>query len=54
MKYDKTFLRNKFLLKRKKEYLRVKKFNFKLIFNLIKRNFKNKKIIIAGYYPSNY
>jgi len=54
MKYDKTFLRNKFLLKRKKEYLRVKKFNFKLIFNLIKRNFKNKKIIIAGYYPANY
>ena len=55
MKYfDKSFLRKKSLLLRKKKYLKVKKFNFKLIFNLIKKHFYNKKIIIAAYYPSNY
>ena len=54
MKYDKPYLRNKFLLQRKKKYLRVKKFNFNLIFKLIRKHFHKKKIIIAGYYPSNY
>ena len=54
MKYDKSYLRNKFFLKRKKEYLTPDKFNFFLIYRLIKKNFKNKKITIAGYYPSNY
>ena len=54
MKYDKFYLRNISLLKRKKKYLTVKKFNFNLIFNLIKKHFNKKKIIIAGYYPSNY
>jgi len=54
MKYDKSFLRNKFILERKKKYLSVKKFNFNLIFNLIKKHFKKKRIAIAGYYPSNY
>ena len=54
MKYDKIYLRKKFLLKRKKKYLANKTFNFTSIFNLIKRNFNNKKIIIAGYYPSYY
>ena len=54
MKYDKSFLRNKFLLERKKRYLKVKKFNFNLIFNLIKKNFGRKKITIAAYYPANY
>ena len=54
MKYDKYFLRNRSLLKRKKKYLKIKKFNFNLIFNLIKKNFSNKKITIAGYYPANY
>ena len=39
---------------RKKKYLKKKKFNFNLIFNLIENIFKKKKIIIAGYYPSNY
>jgi len=53
MKYDKSYLRNIFLLKRKKNYLSKKKFNFNLIFNLIKKHFNKKKIIIAGYYPSN-
>ena len=54
MKYDKSFLRKKFLFQRKKKYLKVKKFNFNLIFNLINRHFKKKNINIAGYYPSNY
>jgi len=54
MKNDKTYLRKKSLLLRKKNYLKVKKFNFSLIFKLIKKNFLNKKINIAGYYPSNY
>ena len=54
MKYDKLYLRNISLLKRKKKYLTVKKFNFNLIFKVIKKHFANKKITIAGYYPSNY
>ena len=54
MKYDKLYLRNKSLSQRKKKYLTVKKFNFNLIFKLIRKHFHKKKIIIAGYYPSNY
>ncbi len=54
MKYGKSFLRKKSLLERKKKYLTVKKFNFNLIFSLIKKIFHKKKITIAGYYPSNY
>ena len=54
MKYDKSALRSKSLLQRKKKYLTVKNFNFNLIFNLISKHFNKKKIIIAGYYPSNY
>ena len=54
MKYDKFFLRKKFLLQIRKKYLIAKKFNFNLIFNLIKQHFNRKKIIIAGYYPSDY
>ena len=54
MKYDKFYLRKKFLLKRKKQYLNKRKFNFNIIFKLIKKHFHNKKIIIAAYYPSNY
>ena len=54
MKYDKSFLRNKSLLKRKKKYSKVKKFNFNLIFNLIKKKYGKKKITIAAYYPANY
>ena len=54
MTYDKSFLRKKSLLKRKKNYLKIKKFNFNLIFKLIKKHFSNKKINIASYYPSNY
>ena len=54
MKYDKSYLRNIFLLERKKRYLSVEKFDFNLIFKLIKKIFNSKKISIAGYYPSNY
>ena len=54
MKFSKSSLRNKFLLQRKKKYLNAKKFNFNLIFSLINKHFNRKKIIIAGYYPSNY
>ena len=54
MKNNKFFLRKKFLLKREKNYLKAKKFNFNLIFKLINKHFNKKKIIIAGYYPSNY
>ena len=54
MVYDKAFLRNRFLLQRKKKYLTVKKFNFNLIFQLIRKHFKKRKITIAAYYPTNY
>ena len=54
MKYDKSYLRNKSLLQRKKRYLSTKNFNFNLIFNLIRKHFRQKKITIAGYYPSFY
>ena len=54
MVYDKAFLRSRFLLQRKKKYLTVNKFNFNLIFQLIKKHLKKKKITIAAYYPTNY
>jgi len=54
MKYDKNYLRNHFILKRKNKHLKTNKFNFNLIFKLIKKNFPKKKTTIAGYYPSNY
>tara|TARA_Y100000590_G_scaffold343650_1_gene392715 strand:+ start:101 stop:673 length:573 start_codon:yes stop_codon:yes gene_type:complete len=54
MKYDKSFLRKKFLIQRKKKYSKNSKFNFNLIFKLINNNFLKKKITIAGYYPINY
>ena len=54
MKYNKSFLRNKSLLLRKKKYSTVKKFNYNLIFKLIREHFHSKKITIGGYYPSNY
>ena len=54
MKYDKHYLRNRFIFQRKKKYFNAKIFNFDLIFKLIRKHFYKKKIIIAGYYPSNY
>ena len=54
MKKDKSYLRKSSFLKRKKKHFNSKKFNFTLVFNLIKKHFKKKKIVIAGYYPANY
>ena len=55
MQFNKSSLRIKALLERKKKHkILKKKFDFKIIFKLIKKNFIGKKIIIAGYYPSNY
>ena len=54
MKYDKSYLRNRFLFQRKKKHLPAEKFNFNLIFNLINKHFFKRKIIIAGYYPSGH
>ena len=54
MKYEKNYLRKVFLLRRKKKYQKKNKFNFNLLFKLIKRQFHNKKITIGGYYPSYY
>ena len=52
-KNDKFYLRKKYLKKRKALHLKIKKFNFNLIFKIIKKYFYKKKIIIACYYPSN-
>ena len=54
MKHSKIYLRRRSLIQRKKKYLKAKKFHFDLIFKLIKKHFYKKRIIIAGYYPSNY
>ena len=54
MKYDKSYLRKKSLIQRKKKYLKANKFNFNIVFKLIRKHFSSKKIIIAGYYPSYY
>ena len=54
MKYDKSYLRKSFILQRSKKHSTVKKFNYNLIFKLIKKHFQSKKITIGGYYPSNY
>ena len=54
MRSAKVYLRKKSFIIRKRKYSSTKKFNFNLIFKLIHRHFKKKKIIIAGYYPSNY
>jgi 5-formyltetrahydrofolate cyclo-ligase len=54
MRYYKSSLRSKFILKRKKKSFSANKFNFNLIFKLIKNHFYGKKVTIAGYYPSNY
>tara|TARA_B100000427_G_C15345727_1_gene523227 strand:+ start:279 stop:803 length:525 start_codon:yes stop_codon:yes gene_type:complete len=53
MDNKKSYLRKKYILKRRRNFLKSKKFNFNLIFNLIKKHFNKKKITIAGYYPSN-
>jgi len=54
MQIDKSLLRLKFFKKRRKLYSKKIFFSFNKIFFLIKKNFSNKKISIAGYYPSNF
>ena len=54
MRHDKSLLRLKFIKKRRKSYSKKIFFSFNKIFLLIKRNFPQKKVTIAGYYPSNF
>ena len=54
MRHDKLYLRKKSLIQRKKKHFESKKFNFDIIFKLIRKHFLKRKIIIAGYYPSYY
>ena len=54
MQANKSFLRLKFIKKRRKLYSKKIFFPFNKIFFLVKKNFSNKKISIAGYYPSNF
>ena len=54
MNYEKSKIRKKFITIRKKNYSKIKKFPFHLIFKLVNKIFKNKKIKIGGYYPYNY
>jgi 5-formyltetrahydrofolate cyclo-ligase len=54
MNHDKNFLRKKFILLRKRNFSNKFKFPFQQIFKIIKKKYKNKKISIAGYYPSNF
>jgi 5-formyltetrahydrofolate cyclo-ligase len=54
MKFNKFLLRKKFLSKRRKKYLTVKKFNFNSIFGLIRKHFNKKELVIGGYFPSDY
>ena len=54
MQVNKLFLRLKFIKRRRKLYSKKIFFSFSKIFFLIKKNFLQKKISIAGYYPSNF
>ena len=54
MNGEKSSLRKKLLIKRKKLFSKKLIFNFGKIVNLIKKNFKFKKISVAGYYPINF
>ncbi len=54
MSDEKSQIRKKFLLKRKKLFSHKIMFPFNDIYKLIKKKFKNKKILLAGYYPINF
>ena len=54
MNGEKSSLRKKLLVKRKKLFSKKLIFNFGKIVNLIKKNFKLKQISVAGYYPINF
>lgn len=54
MYYQKEKIRKKFSYIRRSNAEKVKKFPFNLLFQLINRIYSNKKIKIAGYYPSDF
>tara|TARA_B100001123_G_scaffold385547_1_gene459158 strand:+ start:228 stop:815 length:588 start_codon:yes stop_codon:yes gene_type:complete len=54
MRYDKSSLRLKFIKKRKKFFSKKRDFSFDKVFSLIIKNFKKKKVSIAGYFPSTF
>ena len=53
MKKGKASLRKKYIFLRKNNK-KKNIFNFNIIFKIIKKHFFKKKVIIAGYYPSNH
>ena len=53
MYVNKSLLRKRFINKRKKYYTKEINFPFSKILKLIRKNYSNKKIAIAGYYPSD-
>jgi len=54
MNFSKFAIRKKFLLKRKRNFNKIKTFSFQKIFFLIKRNFNKKKLSIGCYFPANF
>ena len=50
----KKSLRNKFIKKRRAKNVKQIKFHFSQLFNFMKYKFHRKKIIIGGYYPSDF
>ena len=50
----KNVLRKKYLSLRKKKYYEVNKEYFLPLINFIKKKYKNKKINLGLYYPSNF
>ena len=54
MYVNKSLLRLKFINKRRNFYSKNLRFPFDKIFKLIKKNYPQKKVSIAGYYPSDY
>ena len=51
---SKDKIRIKFLKIRKKNYYEISKIFFRPVLKLLKKLFKNKKIFVSIYYPSNY
>ena len=54
MSGDKSSLRKRLLFRRKKLFNNKLTFNFEKIIYLINKNYKFKKICVAGYYPINF
>ena len=54
MANEKSLFKKQIHFTKKKKNLKKIKFNFNLIFKLIKKSFPKKRIAIAGYYPAYY